>query len=209
MIKKGDKYYCFKTINEKFYKVGKIYTSGVNGCLNDETGNRHPWDFNVLKERFAKIGNYKDELEGFPEAVVDWMLKEQELQKNSRDISVFEKDKTANEYEGGFHWIHSKYFTDSECSNIIEDCKFNIFFDKYPNGIDNVECGPNKTEEKEVYKIWVSVIGGSKFFYSVESRSEVMKEIEKIRQFGYTLIDDFEIRFYPPHSVLELSATKR
>ncbi len=47
---------------------------------------------------------YKGQLEGFPEWVVNIMLDRQEEQGNTRDVSVFEKNKQASRDEKGFDW---------------------------------------------------------------------------------------------------------
>lgn len=47
---------------------------------------------------------YKGELKGFPEFVVEAMLDEQEKQGNKRDVSVFERNNCSTSPFGGFAW---------------------------------------------------------------------------------------------------------
>ena len=47
---------------------------------------------------------YKGEIKGFPQHVVEAMLDEQERQGKKRDVTVFEKNKDAGLYHRGFNW---------------------------------------------------------------------------------------------------------
>ena len=74
---------------------------------------------------------YKGELKGFPKEVVDWMVKQQVLQGNKPDVTVFEKDKEAIKNEGGFNWSNTEKGTDF-CAKVIKHRHFNLIFDMYP-----------------------------------------------------------------------------
>jgi hypothetical protein len=52
--------------------------------------------------------NYKGQLKGFPEHIVNMMLDNQEAQGNKRDVTVFERCKKANRSQDGFTWEESK-----------------------------------------------------------------------------------------------------
>lgn len=73
---------------------------------------------------------FKGDLEGFPEEVVNRMLYYQQKQGNERDTVVFERDKRACRRSGGFTWC------DTEEDNVfwhdvIVKREFNLFFNKY------------------------------------------------------------------------------
>lgn len=164
-IKKGDRFYCFRDVvmkngmykGKKAYKKGNPYVSEVDDCITDEHGNKtHVWEFYKHTEYFAKIGNYKGDIEGFPELVVEWMLIEQEAQGNERDVELFEEDKRRGKVRKGFTWIEAKYFNEFYCKEIICSRNFQVFFDKYPYGvahnkpmptIEEPECVEPKVEQ--------------------------------------------------------------
>ncbi len=76
---------------------------------------------------------YKGEIEGFPEEVVNWMLDQQEKQGNKRDVTVFELNAAALREDGGFYWDETeegRYF----CNDVVVSQKFDVFFKRYPNG---------------------------------------------------------------------------
>jgi len=50
---------------------------------------------------------YKGDIKGFPQHVVDAMLDEQERQGNKRDVTVFEECKHSDLSDGGFNWSES------------------------------------------------------------------------------------------------------
>lgn len=95
---------------------------------------------------------YKGQLEGFPEHVVNAMLDEQERQGNKRDVSVFETDSSTNKYDGGFSWDesvlgHYKWF------KVISKRQFRLTPDTsklktfhvtfYPNTAEPISSGVN------------------------------------------------------------------
>ena len=74
---------------------------------------------------------YKGELKGFPEEIISRMLDCQEEQCNPRDISVFERDRTAGQYDEGFAWYKTKE-GDNFWFAVTGSKNFNLFFEKYP-----------------------------------------------------------------------------
>jgi len=73
--------------------------------------------------------NYKGQLEGFPEEIVEKMLERQVEQGNGRDITVFEK--SVSNSSKGFVWelaIEGDLFW----INILKDLNFELFFKRYP-----------------------------------------------------------------------------
>lgn len=74
---------------------------------------------------------YKGELIGFPEEIIERMLDYQVEQGNPRDVSIFEKDKDANESQGGFDWDQTPEDRDF-WGDIIQYKDFELFFKKYP-----------------------------------------------------------------------------
>lgn len=50
------------------------------------------------------MSKYKGDIADFPDEVVEWMCDQQEAQGNPRDVSVFERDRTAYYEDGGFKW---------------------------------------------------------------------------------------------------------
>lgn len=74
---------------------------------------------------------YKGQLQGFPTEVVEKMLEYQVAQRNKRDISVFERERVANNTNGGFGWGHTAEGYDFWAS-VVEERNFKVFFDRYP-----------------------------------------------------------------------------
>ena len=75
--------------------------------------------------------SYKGDIKDFPPEVVELMLQRQFEQTGKRDVSLFEKDRTIGKGVGGFTWdetIEDWVFW----HNVIEDKKFQVFFEKYP-----------------------------------------------------------------------------
>ena len=79
----------------------------------------------------------KGELEGFPKEIIARMLECQEEQGNPRDISVFERDRTAGQYVGGFARYETKE-GNRFWYDVVNNKDFNLFFKKYPKQ-DNQE----------------------------------------------------------------------
>lgn len=72
---------------------------------------------------------YKGQLEGFPQEVVEWMLDQQEKQGNERDVSAFERYRCAG-YDG-FHWNVTEEGA-KFCEDVILHERFDLFFERYP-----------------------------------------------------------------------------
>ena len=70
-------------------------------------------------------------IEHFPAEVVEWMLDQQELQGNTRDIKVFERNKEADSPQGGFNW-RGTFLGQNICRDIINGGNFKLFFEKFP-----------------------------------------------------------------------------
>jgi hypothetical protein len=68
---------------------------------------------------------YKGEIKGFPQHVVEAMLDEQERQGNKRDVTVFEKNKQVDLSNGGFNWSKS-VFGWNVWGDIIDNRKFHL-----------------------------------------------------------------------------------
>ena len=104
-------------------------------------------DFNLFFEKYPKqdnlkinnkmtteeLENYspKGELQGFPKEIISRMLDCQEEQGNTRDVSVFERDRTAEQYNKGFEWYGTKE-GQTFWHKVINNKNFNLFFEKYP-----------------------------------------------------------------------------
>ncbi len=74
---------------------------------------------------------YKGQLAGFPQEVVEKMLSYQVAQGNLRNLSIFEEQKDLIRGSGGFDWEKTTEGVDF-WDDVISDCKFNVFFKKYP-----------------------------------------------------------------------------
>ena len=74
---------------------------------------------------------YKGQLEGFPEEVVDKMLERQVEQGNKRDVSVFEKVRLTGTHNGGFRWGNTPE-GDIFWSDVIFKKDFEVFYKRYP-----------------------------------------------------------------------------
>lgn len=74
---------------------------------------------------------YKGDLKGFPTDVVEWMLDQQEVQGNKRDVSVFKRDRLSTKHEGGFDW-HKTSISGENCNEIIHNRNFDLLFKHFP-----------------------------------------------------------------------------
>lgn len=74
---------------------------------------------------------FKGDIEGFPEEIVEKMLDYQVAQGNWRDVTVFEKNYTVSACSGGFDWASTPE-GDLFWVNVISRQRFNTFFEKYP-----------------------------------------------------------------------------
>jgi hypothetical protein len=122
---------------------------------------------------------FKGELKGFPEEVVNKMLDYQEMQGNKRDVKVFEEDNTAGVFFNGFTWGNTPDGKDF-WKQVIGHKNFDIFFQKYPkNGYPKIMyVGHNKRqiEAKEKKRIVLAEVEG---YCLAWANAETFKEIKK------------------------------
>lgn len=83
------------------------------------------------------MSDFRGNIKGFPEEVVMMMLECQALQGNDRDVSVFERNRTACQSDGGFTWEETKDGSDF-WYKVIDCRRFDIFFERYPYKCANV-----------------------------------------------------------------------
>lgn len=74
---------------------------------------------------------FKGQLEGFPEEVVEKMFERQVEQGNERNVEVFESVRSAPECWGGFNWIETNEGLDF-WTKVISCRNFPLFFERYP-----------------------------------------------------------------------------
>lgn len=74
---------------------------------------------------------YKGDLKDFPQEIVEKMLERQAEQGNSRDVSIFEVEITADRRNGGFSWISSPE-GHNFWHDVIRHKDFETFFNLYP-----------------------------------------------------------------------------
>lgn len=72
-------------------------------------------------------GNIKD----LPLEIVQQMVNEQVKQGNKADVTIFQKNISANSEQGGFDWIDAKDGGDFWCE-VMYGKNFDLFFEKYP-----------------------------------------------------------------------------
>jgi hypothetical protein len=96
------------------------------------------------------MSNYKGDLKGFPQEVVEWMLDQQEAQGNRRDVSVFEEGRMADKSEGGFNW--GKRENIKFCSEVICYRNFSLFFEKYPKKTPEPTPTPAQTPDFDEHR---------------------------------------------------------
>ncbi len=77
---------------------------------------------------------YKGQLKGFPQEVVERMLDYQVEQGNPRNVTVFEKNKESDSF--GFYWAHTEEKHDF-WYNVIVNRSFKLFFARYPKKLTN------------------------------------------------------------------------
>ena len=93
------------------------------------------------------IGDLKD----FPIEVVEIMLQKQYKQVDKMDISIFQKCKFSDNYQGGFHWsdtIEGHEFW----NDVIREGRFDVFFERYPKLSKNVYIRGDVHNGEEVIK---------------------------------------------------------
>ena len=74
---------------------------------------------------------YKGDLKGFPQEVVEKMVERQVEQGNKRDVSIFEKDRNEEADFGGFDWDESPEGY-GFWYKVIYSSQFDVFFNRYP-----------------------------------------------------------------------------
>jgi hypothetical protein len=82
---------------------------------------------NFKVEQSDLVGDIK----GFPIEVVEKMIEEQVKQGNCPNVEVFQKYNRADRKGGGFNWDDAEN-TYGFWSVVINDCDFELFFEKYP-----------------------------------------------------------------------------
>lgn len=83
--------------------------------------------------------SYGRTLLGFPDIIVEEMLKQQEIfGKGKKDIKVFENYRSAGRGSGGFSWSDSKQGHDFR-SCVIDNKEFHRFFELYPEKAEEVK----------------------------------------------------------------------
>ena len=84
-------------------------------------------EINFKVEQSDLVGDIKD----FPIEVVEKMIEEQVAQGNYPNVELFQNYTNADADDGGFNWDDTKdgnYFW----NEVIDECNFDLFFDKYP-----------------------------------------------------------------------------
>jgi len=126
---------------------------------------------------------YKGQLEGFPQAVVEKMLEEQERQGNKRDVSVFERSQTADKSEGGFDWASAEF---EGWADVMYSSNFTDFFEKYPKKhtypkvmmVSNSPITKENTGKKRV--VFMEKRGKYLAWYTATTIEEAESEIESL-----------------------------
>lgn len=98
--------------------------------------------------------DYKGQLQSFPKEIIEKMLEEQELQGNSRDITVFENDIIASFSGRGFSWSNSEDGIDFWIE-VIRRKNFEFFFKKYPKQTPRYEGIIEGFSNSKFYMVYV------------------------------------------------------
>ena len=113
---------------------------------------------------------YKGQLKGFPEHIVNAMLDEQERQGNKRDVSVFEKLRCVGVALGGFNWVES-VLDEDVWDDVISNRQFHLLPDTsklktfhvtfYQNPAEPISSGVNIEAENmgNAYQIFKGIHG--------------------------------------------------
>lgn len=95
----GFNYYLFNKENLMHYNsVNKI--SELSGCQEEHLPIQKAADFDLPLTEEDLIGD----LSGFPIEIVERMLECQVEQGNSRNVTIFQKERTYDQIQGGFTW---------------------------------------------------------------------------------------------------------
>jgi hypothetical protein len=130
---------------------------------------------NFKVEQSDLVGDIK----GFPIEVVEKMIEEQVKQGNCPNVEVFQKYNRADRKGGGFNWDDAEN-TYGFWSVVINDCDFDLFFEKYPK------------KAKMVYIVGDSEIG-----------EDIIKTLEKnggINHHGYCGDTDGVLYYIEPNN---------
>lgn len=146
-IKEEDKIAIQKAIDEKLIPIAS-FLENINkhiNILNPEIAKSLLNSFksiDELKEIFLNIEaeieydtTYTD-IEGFPYEVIEWMLQQQKIQYNVKNINIFKLDRTAS--SKGFYWSkielpkECKYNEQWFCNQVIQEKNFDVFFEVFP-----------------------------------------------------------------------------
>lgn len=98
-------------------------------------------------EQSDLVGDIKD----FPIEVVEKMIEEQVKQGNCPNVEVFQKYNRADRKRGGFNWDDAEN-TYGFWSVVINDCDFDLFFEKYPKKAKLVYIAGDSEIGKDIIK---------------------------------------------------------
>jgi hypothetical protein len=104
--------------------------------------------------------SYAGEIGHFPEEVVEWMLQQQQIQGNKRDVGVFEFFKCSSRDWGGFDWQNTSLGRNT-CRGIIYEGNFRLFFEKFPR-----QQKPAKLSFKTDEDAWASCHKNDKWVFN-------------------------------------------
>lgn len=133
---------------------------------------------------------YKGELKDFPKEIVERMLEYQVAQGNERDVSVFERNRSAPRYDGGFDW----YMALEEWrfwNLVIGNRDFNLFFSRYPNVQQALQ------DELEAFKARVREAVAN---YKASEGCSCCRDVEKHSRAGEELGKLLDVEKYPDGS---------
>ena len=97
---------------------------------------------------------FKGQIDWLPDFIGEELMKQQELQGNKRDISVFERCFTANQIEGGFDWSKTEQGVDF-WNRVLLEKDINLFLAWFKPELEVFDDDENK-------KHLIQVIGYNK-----------------------------------------------
>lgn len=158
--------------NNNLYNHTDFVNEIIDSCVIRSSKEEH-----ITSESILTTTEYKGALEGFPEAIVKHMLREQVKQGNPEDIQVFENRRDANKNEKGFSWYLTKE-KETFWSDVINYKKFDVYFGKYPEA--KIE---EKIEESWVPKpgelVWIKIFSNWSAGYYKRFESQTDKHVVK------------------------------